>query len=127
MSDGWTGAEATALRKALRLSIVRFAATLEVSPRTVANWAAHPDMAPRVALWDRLDGLLASATTNAKARFAKLCDRHQPTECKQAHPIDASALYEALDNLSARLSLVERLIAGPSTAGLHSATKESAR
>ena len=57
----WTGREATALRKALRMTVDRFATELQVAPRTVANWASHPEMVPRLGVQDALDALLAAA------------------------------------------------------------------
>jgi 8-oxo-dGTP diphosphatase len=65
----WTGREATALRKALRMSTDRFAARLRVAPRTVANWAAHPDMVPRAGVQDELDRLLNEQPATLRADF----------------------------------------------------------
>ncbi len=72
MSREWTGSEATALRKALRMAESRFAATLSVLLRTVGNWAAHPATVPRAAVQDVLDELLAAASPAVKARFGQL-------------------------------------------------------
>lgn len=68
----WTGHTATALRKALRMTVDRFAATLSVAPRTVANWAANPDTVPRVAVQDALDDMLGRATPPVRDRFKEL-------------------------------------------------------
>lgn len=65
----WTGREATALRKALRMTVDRFAEELAVSPRAVANWAQHPDMVPRIAVQDALDDLLQHAPARVRAQF----------------------------------------------------------
>lgn len=68
----WTGKDATALRKALRMTESRFAAMVGVSFRTVANWAAHPATIPRAAVQDRLDAVYAGATPAVKVRFEDL-------------------------------------------------------
>lgn len=72
----WTGREATALRKALRITTERFASKLNVAPRTVANWAATPEMVPRTAVQDALDDLLGRSTPAVRARFDELLDGH---------------------------------------------------
>ena len=68
----WTGKEATALRKACRMTESRFAAALDVSARTVANWATNSATVPRAAVQDMLDELLEGASSATKARFAEL-------------------------------------------------------
>lgn len=68
----WTGHTATALRKALRMTVDRFATRLGVAPRTVANWAAHPEMIPRVSVQDALDDLLGQAPPGTRQRFEEL-------------------------------------------------------
>ena len=73
----WTGREATALRKALRLTTDRFASRLGVAPRTVANWAATPEMVPRVAVQDALDDLLGRAAPATRSRFEELLDDNE--------------------------------------------------
>lgn len=70
----WTGRTATALRKALRMTVDRFAGRLGVAPRTVANWAAQPDVVPRISVQDALDDLLGSANPATRERFAELAD-----------------------------------------------------
>jgi hypothetical protein len=65
----WTGREAVALRKALRMPQFKFARMVDVSVRTVANWAANPETVPRSAAQDMLDELLAGASSAARARF----------------------------------------------------------
>lgn len=70
----WTGRTATALRKALRMTVDRFAGRLGVAPRTVANWAAQPEMVPRVSVQDALDDLLGQATPTVRERFAELAE-----------------------------------------------------
>jgi DNA-binding transcriptional regulator YiaG len=65
----WTGGEATALRKSLRMTESKFATVLSVSLRTVANWASNPATVPRAAAQDMLDELLADASPAVKAKF----------------------------------------------------------
>lgn len=67
----WTGREATALRRATRTSIDGFAALVGVSPRTVANWAARPNMVPRVSVQALLDKALHNAGLIEQGRFAE--------------------------------------------------------
>lgn len=74
----WTGRDATALRKALRMTTDGFAARLGVAPRTVANWASHPDMVPRVGIQDVLDELLAQAPDGIRAHLAE--GRSEPSQ-----------------------------------------------
>ncbi len=69
---GWTGGEATALRKALRMTEGRFARSVGVSPRTVSNWAQYPAMVPRSAAQDMLDELLAATKPTVRDRFEQL-------------------------------------------------------
>jgi 8-oxo-dGTP diphosphatase len=71
-SQGWTGRDATALRKALRMTAGRFAVALDVSLRTVGNWATDPAAVPRAATQERLDALLETASSAAKVRFGEL-------------------------------------------------------
>jgi 8-oxo-dGTP diphosphatase len=68
----WTGREATALRKAFRVTESRFASALDVSARTVANWVTNPATVPRSAVQDMLDELLEGASSATRARFAEL-------------------------------------------------------
>jgi hypothetical protein len=70
----WTGAEATALRKALRMTEPRFATVLRVSKRTVSNWSAQPETVPRPDAQELLDDLLTNAAPEVKIRFAGQAD-----------------------------------------------------
>jgi 8-oxo-dGTP diphosphatase len=70
----WTGREATALRKALRMTESRFASKVDVSARTVANWVTNPATVPRAAVQDALDELLEAASSAVKARFGELTE-----------------------------------------------------
>src|ERR1700680_2782653 len=68
----WTGGDAIALRKALRMTESRFARSLGVSVRTVSNWACKPATVPRNAAQDMLDELLAAASPGVVAKFGQL-------------------------------------------------------
>lgn len=101
MTDGWTGARATALRKALRLTVDGLARKLEMSPRSVANWAANPEMIPRVSQWDGLDELLRNAGPDAQKRFEELAGHSTPTRAASS-PNDVLNLFEAIDDIYAQ-------------------------
>jgi 8-oxo-dGTP diphosphatase len=83
----WTGSEATALRKALRMTEGRFAARVGVSPRTVANWVTNPTSVPRAATQDRFDALLAEASSAVKVRFEELTADQSPTPAGNAQAL----------------------------------------
>jgi 8-oxo-dGTP diphosphatase len=88
----WTGRDATALRKAMRLTESRFAATIDVSARTVANWVTNPATVPRSTVQDVLDKLLESASPATKVRFGELTADQQPS----SPPGSAQALRVAI-------------------------------
>lgn len=69
----WSGREAKALRRALRLSIRDFAASLGIGIRTVTKWEAlDADTTPRPHMQAILDTTLAQANADAKLRFELL-------------------------------------------------------
>ncbi|WP_198950188.1 hypothetical protein [Kineosporia sp. A_224] len=68
--EAWTGALATALQKALRLSNEAFAAELGVAPRTVAGWHASPDVTPSPVNQAALDTRLSRAPAGIHRRVA---------------------------------------------------------
>ncbi|HUA24188.1 MAG TPA: hypothetical protein VMA54_08730 [Steroidobacteraceae bacterium] len=68
----WTGAQADALRQALRMTNESFAEHLGVSVRTVAYWRQRPDMIPQRQIQDFLDAALDHASDRIKAQFALL-------------------------------------------------------
>jgi hypothetical protein len=74
----WTGAEATALRRALRMTEPRFATVLRVSKRTVSNWSSQPHTVPRSDAQEQLDELFATAPPDVKLRFAGQIDGTMP-------------------------------------------------
>jgi hypothetical protein len=74
----WTGADATALRRALRMTEPRFASTLGVARRTVSHWSTHPDTIPRPDAQEQLDLLYATASPEVRIRFAAQADNLMP-------------------------------------------------
>lgn len=71
----WTGWEANALRKALRMSVTDFAEHLGAARRTVAKWSSRGrDIQLRAEMQAALDTVLAQAPAEARQRFAQLCD-----------------------------------------------------
>jgi transcriptional regulator with XRE-family HTH domain len=66
----WSGREASALRRALRLSVRAFAEHLGTSARTVASWEDRCDLAsPGLAMQRALDSALVQADSEARIRF----------------------------------------------------------
>ncbi|NKE56055.1 helix-turn-helix domain-containing protein [Lentzea sp. PSKA42] len=69
----WTGSEARALRRALRLSVRAFAERLGVGVRTVTKWEAlGADTTPRPFMQSILDTALTVADAETKQRFELL-------------------------------------------------------
>jgi hypothetical protein len=68
----WTGAQADALRQALRMTNESFAEHLGVAVRTVAYWRQRPDMIPQRQMQEVLDAALDRASDRIKAQFALL-------------------------------------------------------
>lgn len=68
----WTGAEATVLRQAMRLSVRAFAARLGVDARTVNKWEARGrDITPLPDTQSILDTALSQADVDVQTRFAQ--------------------------------------------------------
>lgn len=71
MHDGtWSGANAAALQRSMRLTNEAFAERLGVAVRTVANWSAKPEVVPRNEVQQLLDVCLEGANQSERARFA---------------------------------------------------------
>jgi hypothetical protein len=68
----WTGGQADALRRALRMTIEAFAGDLGIAPRTVAYWRKQPTIIPQPGQQEALDAALEAAPDRAKAQFAML-------------------------------------------------------
>jgi DNA-binding transcriptional regulator YiaG len=66
----WTGREARALRLALRMTYIEFAAYLGVGERTVAYWHTRPWVVPVPELQRALDTVLDRAPADVRARLA---------------------------------------------------------
>src|SRR6266536_4142323 len=93
----WTGAEATVLRQAMRLSVRAFAARLGVDARTVNKWEARGrDITPLPDTQSILDTALSQADEDAQARFAQVMPgqpwRSQAPNIASAH--DHFGLHE---------------------------------
>ncbi len=70
----WSGAEARALRMALRFTVRGFAEHLGIAPRTVSKWeAAGSSSFPRPDTQAMLDTVLGRADGAAQQRFEMLC------------------------------------------------------
>lgn len=84
----WTGREARALRRALRMSVRGFAAYLGAGVRTVASWEAEGvDVCPRPELQAALDTALRRADQEVRDRFAAAV---QPTDVTAAPRLTGS-------------------------------------
>ena len=69
----WTGREANALRRALRMSVTGFAEHLGAARRTVAKWSSQGDEAHlRADVQAALDTVLARATPDVREHFEAL-------------------------------------------------------
>jgi DNA-binding transcriptional regulator YiaG len=92
----WTGAEATILRRAMRLSVRAFAARLGVDARTVNKWEARGrDITPLPDTQSILDTALSQADEEAQARFAQATGQSQRTEARLIAPTrDHFGLHE---------------------------------
>ena len=74
----WTGASATALRQAMRLTKEGFADKLGVSERAVAKWSAQPDLTPTPQFQQMLDTVLVQLDDSARQRFSMLVEPPAP-------------------------------------------------
>ena len=68
----WTGAQADALRQALRMTNESFAEHLGIAVRTVAYWRNRPGMIPKSQNQEVLDAALELAPDRVKAQFSLL-------------------------------------------------------
>lgn len=69
----WTGRDANALRKALRMSVTAFAEHLGAARRTVAKWSSQGDrVCPRADMQAALDTVLTRAVPDVRERFDAL-------------------------------------------------------
>lgn len=70
--DQWSGARATALRRAMRLSNERFADKLGVSVRAIAKWSVQPDLTPSPQFQEMLDTVLERCDVSTVERFTAM-------------------------------------------------------
>ena len=68
----WTGATASALRSALRMTNEEFARELGAAVRTVVKWNSDPNIVPITEIQRALDTLLRRASPEVKERFASI-------------------------------------------------------
>jgi DNA-binding transcriptional regulator YiaG len=72
---GWTGREASALRRALLMGKAEFAAAVGVRPSSVSYWEQNPDSGPSRRAQAGLYELLGRADVVERAMFRKLTGR----------------------------------------------------
>jgi transcriptional regulator with XRE-family HTH domain len=83
----WTGAETTALRQAMRLSIRAFAAHLGVDARTVNKWEARGNAITLLPDTQAvLDTALDRAPDHVQTRFAQTLDSASQQQQQRHHP-----------------------------------------
>lgn len=82
--DTWTGRHATSLQAAMRMTNEAFAEHLGIAVRTVATWAAQPDLVPRPEMQQALDTTLEQAGETVRRRFALLARPADPAPVAQA-------------------------------------------
>jgi tetratricopeptide (TPR) repeat protein len=87
--SSWTGGQADALRRSLRMTNESFADHLGIGVRTVAYWRKRADVTPQPRMQEVLDTALERAPDRAKAQFALLVSEEyhasagQPDNAKQ--------------------------------------------
>lgn len=98
--DSWNGQKATALRKALRMTIEGFADKLGTVARNVAKWNGNPNMEPETVMQQALDTVLYQAEPPVQARFALILGK---AEEEAAVPAETRA--EAERTLAAEVGI----------------------
>lgn len=96
----WTGAQADALREAMRLTNESFAGRLGISVRTVAYWRKRPDMIPQRQMQEDLDTALEQASDKVKARFSLLVGEMH--DSPDGHTDGAKPFSMKLDSMTNR-------------------------
>jgi hypothetical protein len=99
--DSWAGAEADALRHALRMSNEDFAEHLGVSVRSVANWRSRPGMVLSQPMQSTLDTALARALEPAQALFWQLISQRGHADPAITHLLPAPDAASLTDWLTA--------------------------
>ena len=77
--EQWTGASATALRRAMRLTNEGFADKLGVSVRAVAKWKASRTLTPSPQYQQMLDTVLGQLDDSTRQRFSMLVSQPTPS------------------------------------------------
>jgi hypothetical protein len=93
--ERWTGRDADALRRALRMTADEFAVRVKASPRTVNYWRERPSSTPQAPIQRALDSELEAASDRAKAQSALFVgdSMHDPPDAGQLpETIDAHGL-----------------------------------
>jgi transcriptional regulator with XRE-family HTH domain len=100
----WTGAQADALRQAMRLTNESFADRLGISVRAVAYWRKRPDMVPQRHMQEILDSALEQTPDRTKAQFALLVGEihNAPRRGIQNSPRGAEPFSFQLDSMTSR-------------------------
>ena len=94
----WTGASATALRQAMRLSKEGFAEKLGVSERAVAKWSAKPDTTPTPQFQQILDTALEQLDDQGRQRFSMLVASPEPPQLPQPASVSEWILLAAAES-----------------------------
>lgn len=113
----WSGAEARALRTALRFSVRGFAAHLGIAPRTVSKWeAGGASTFPLPDTQAMLDTVLSRADEDAQQRLVRLTERRPGGDDTDTPRVRA---YEDTDEVERRQLL--RMLSASGAALLSSA------
>lgn len=108
----WTGAEATVLRQAMRLSVRAFAARLGIDPRTVNKWEARGrDITPLPDTQSILDTALNQADEETQVRFAQ-ATAGQPQRSQAQRIVPARSHFGLQDVERLRRSLQDQFAGG---------------
>jgi hypothetical protein len=99
----WTGGQADALRRAMRMSIEAFARHLGASARTVSYWRERPDTIPQPSMQAALDTVLSRAPEHARAQFWVLQAEQTHGPLRPAVPSGLDVVLDAAGPEYARL------------------------
>jgi hypothetical protein len=121
----WSGAKASALRVALRLTVEELAGRIGGSPRGVAKWEHEPNLVPSMASQRDLDHMLSTASPDEQARFALLIEDQARPAPSPDTPISAESSFggpapddleiRRVSNLIVPLNGNRRTLTAPST------------
>ncbi|MEU5347780.1 hypothetical protein AB0H18_44485 [Streptomyces sp. NPDC020766] len=106
----WTGAEANALRLALRMTQEQFSEYLGPSVRTISRWSTTPEARISRETQDALDVAYDRLTPHNVQRFLFALKRAQPRE--ETSPVvmaaEMSLMKARIDELNAQLQQKEQ-------------------